>query len=162
MSGVIIPTIILVVIIVFSAVASVFSYEFRNRQNNTQFNDGQKPKGFLDWLSEELRYKTQTEEYPQEYEYKAQSTKDLEEQKPKHELSYAQKPKKTRTQHDDFERLTFSQIAPPMVIEDEKDGQERSEFLELIEQDEDILKKLVLGDTIMTPKAKKRNYRKIF
>src|SRR5690554_5821133 len=99
MSGVIIPTIILVVIIVFSAVASVFSYEFRNRQNNTQFNDGQKPKGFLDWLSEELRYKTQTEEYPQEYEYKAQSTKDLEEQKPKHELSYAQKPKKTRTQH---------------------------------------------------------------
>jgi hypothetical protein len=46
-------------------------------------------------------------------------------------------------------------FAPEIVEEPE----ENTDIVELLEADNDILKKLVIGDIIMTPRCKKRNYR---
>jgi hypothetical protein len=146
------------IVVAFVVVALAVSYELKKQQNDKHSNGDQKPKGFFNWLLEEFGYKTQTDEYPKEQKAK----QDLSYSKNKQESSYYQKPKKTKKQHQDLEHLTFSEIAPAMVVEEEQDHQEKSELFELFEQDSDILKKLVLGDIIMTPKVKKGNYRKIF
>lgn len=125
-------------------------------QNGTQSQSKPQTKGFFQKLLDDLSNDFGVTKETQKDNYKpfrkpGKTVKD-------------QPIKKPKIQEDDFEHLTFTAVAPPMTIEpeDEATDNSKSDLAEMIEQDEDILKKMVIGDLIMTPKIKKRDYRKLF
>lgn len=142
---IIVGIIIFIALVVFLAAKSMQnSSTGDNKTSSTGFF-----KGLLDEINTEFGQK-QSESQPVEYNQKSE------------QKAVKNKPKSIASQAKPVQTAPPTQttrIAPSM---DAENPQEENSLLDEMLEDENIMTKLVLGEMILTPRARKRNIRRLF